>query len=125
MAASLNNFYLLDVFDGTTLLLFTSIKVMFGRGGPRKSDNSKYYDILGVSKNATEDEIKKCYRKVAMNNHPDKGGDPEKIKEYFNALFIQQFKELGQAYEVLGDPEKKEMYDQYGEDTLKEGMGGG
>ncbi|ESW06506.1 hypothetical protein PHAVU_010G053800 [Phaseolus vulgaris] len=71
---------------------------MFGRGGPRKSDNSKYYDILGVSKNATEDEIKKCYRK---------------------------FKELGQAYEVLGDPEKKEMYDQYGEDTLKEGMGGG
>jgi len=42
-----------------------------------------------------------------------------------NIRFIQQFKELGQTYEVLGDPEKKEMYDQYGEDTLKEGMGGG
>ncbi|RDX58433.1 Chaperone protein dnaJ A6, partial [Mucuna pruriens] len=86
--------------------------VMFGRG-PRRSDNSKYYDILGVSKNASEDEIKKAYRKAAMKNHPDKGGDPEK------------FKELGQAYEVLSDPEKKDKYDQYGEDALKEGMGGG
>ncbi|CAN0863266.1 Chaperone protein dnaJ 2 [Linum grandiflorum] len=48
-----------------------------------------------------------------MKNHPDKGGDPEK------------FKELAQAYEVLSDPEKREIYDQYGEDALKEGMGGG
>ncbi|KAJ4906731.1 DnaJ domain protein [Raphanus sativus] len=46
-------------------------------------------------------------------NHPDKGGDPEK------------FKELAQAYEVLSDPEKREIYDEYGEDALKEGMGGG
>lgn len=85
---------------------------MFGRT-PKKSDNTKYYDILGVSKSAAPDELKKAYRKAAIKNHPDKGGDPEK------------FKELAQAYEVLSDPEKREIYDQYGEDALKEGMGGG
>lgn len=80
---------------------------------PKKSDNTKYYEILGVSKTATQDELKKAYRKAAIKNHPDKGGDPEK------------FKELAQAYEVLSDTEKREIYDQYGEDALKEGMGGG
>lgn len=85
---------------------------MFGRA-PKKSDNTKYYEVLGVSKTAAADELKKAYRKAAIKNHPDKGGDPEK------------FKELAQAYEVLSDPEKREIYDQYGEDALKEGMGGG
>ncbi|CAM6089249.1 unnamed protein product [Calypogeia fissa] len=85
---------------------------MFGRA-PKKSDNTRYYDILGVSKTASADELKKAYRKAAIKNHPDKGGDPEK------------FKELAQAYEALSDPEKREIYDQYGEDALKEGMGGG
>eukprot|EP00250_Pteridium_aquilinum_P004124 c14356_g1_i1 orf=473-1735(-) len=85
---------------------------MFGRG-PKKSDNTRYYDILGVNKTASSDELKKAYRKAAIKNHPDKGGDPEK------------FKELAQAYEVLSDPEKRDIYDQYGEDALKEGMGGG
>ncbi|KAL5999244.1 DNAj domain protein [Asimina triloba] len=86
---------------------------MFGRAAPKKSDNTKYYEILGVSKTASQEDLKKAYRRAAIKNHPDKGGDPEK------------FKELAQAYEVLSDPEKREIYDQYGEDALKEGMGGG
>ncbi|KAJ6816905.1 dnaJ protein-like protein 2-like [Iris pallida] len=80
---------------------------------PRKSDSTRYYEILGVSKSASPDELKKAYRVAALKNHPDKGGDPEK------------FKELSQAYDVLNDPEKREIYDQYGEDGLKEGMGAG
>nr|AAB86799.1 putative [Arabidopsis thaliana]prf//2118338A AtJ2 protein [Arabidopsis thaliana] len=86
---------------------------MFGRGPSRKSDNTKFYEILGVPKTAAPEDLKKAYKKAAIKNHPDKGGDPEK------------FKELAQAYEVLSDPEKREIYDQYGEDALKEGMGGG
>ncbi|KAK9734640.1 hypothetical protein RND81_04G153800 [Saponaria officinalis] len=85
---------------------------MFGRA-PKKSDNTKYYEILGVPQSASADELKKAYKKAAIKNHPDKGGDPEK------------FKELAHAYEVLSDPEKREIYDEYGEDALKEGMGGG
>ncbi|XP_050371612.1 dnaJ protein homolog [Argentina anserina] len=88
---------------------------MFGGGGraPKKSDNTKYYEILGVSKTAAPEDLKKAYKKAAIKNHPDKGGDPEK------------FKELAQAYEVLSDPDKREIYDQYGEDGLKEGMQSG
>ncbi|XP_077239317.1 dnaJ protein homolog [Tasmannia lanceolata] len=82
-------------------------------GAPWKSDSTRYYVILGVSKGASQDGLKKAYKKAAIKNHPDKGGDPEK------------FKELTKAYEVLSDPEKRGIYDLYGEDALKEGMGGG
>ena len=58
-----------------------------------------YYDVLGVSKESTQDEIKKAYRKLALIFHPDKGGDPEK------------FKEISEAYETLSDPDKRENYD--------------
>ena len=60
------------------------------RGGPKKEvDNSKFYDLIGVPKTATTDEIKKAFRKLALKAHPDKGGDAEK------------FKEISVAYEVL------------------------
>ncbi|KAE8697511.1 DnaJ protein-like protein ANJ1 [Hibiscus syriacus] len=79
---------------------------------PRYSVYTNYYEVLGVPKTATRDEIKKAYKKGAMKNHPDKCGDAEK------------FKELVEAYEVLSDPEKRKIYDQYGEDDVTEGMGG-
>ncbi|EFJ49194.1 molecular chaperone [Volvox carteri f. nagariensis] len=84
-----------------------------GGSGSKKVNNNRYYELLGVSKDASLDEIKKAHRKLALKMHPDKGGDPEK------------FKEINEAYDVLKDPKKKEIYDQYGEDAIKEGMGGG
>uniref|UniRef100_A0A804MS65 Chaperone protein dnaJ 3 n=1 Tax=Zea mays TaxID=4577 RepID=A0A804MS65_MAIZE len=83
------------------------------KGIKKETISALYYEILGVSKDASQDDLKKAYRKAAIKDHPNKGGDPEK------------FKELAQAYEVPSDPEKREIYDQYGEDALKEGMGGG
>ncbi len=80
-----------------------------------------YYNTLGVTKDATKEEIKKAYRKMALKYHPDKNpGDPSAEK---------QFKEVSEAYEVLSDENKKHLYDQYGAEGLKGagmgGMGGG
>jgi len=83
-------------------------------GAPRKAaDTSKFYDLLGVEKNASTSDIKKAFRRAAVQHHPDKGGDEEK------------FKEINKAYEVLADPEKREIYDQYGEEGLDQNGGGG
>ena len=84
-----------------------------GGGRGKKADNSKFYKLLEVDKNASESDIKKAYRKLAVKHHPDKGGDPE------------MFKEISRAYEVLSDPKKKETYDRFGEEGLEEGGGGG
>jgi DnaJ family protein A protein 2 len=75
---------------------------------------TKYYDLLEVSPNASEADLKKAYRKKALRLHPDKGGDPE------------LFKEVTHAYEILSDPDKRSIYDTRGEAGLSEqgGMGG-
>lgn len=78
-----------------------------------------YYSILGISREATPEEIKKAYRKKALESHPDRNpGDPKAE---------QQFKLISEAYEALSDENKRRIYDQYGEDGLKgaAGMGGG
>jgi molecular chaperone DnaJ len=72
-----------------------------------------YYEILGVEKGASADEIKKAYRKAAVKNHPDHGGDEAK------------FKEINEAYEVLKDPAKKQRYDQFGKAGVNGGAAGG
>ncbi|MBA2422679.1 MAG: molecular chaperone DnaJ [Chitinophagales bacterium] len=78
-----------------------------------------YYEVLGVSKNAASDEIKKAYRKVAMQYHPDRNPGDKSAEE--------KFKEAAEAYEVLSDTEKKKRYDQYGHAGMSgnAGFGGG
>ncbi len=76
-----------------------------------------YYQVLGINKNATSDEIKKAYRKQALKFHPDKNPGDKSAEA--------KFKEVSEAYEVLSDENKKRVYDQYGEEGLKgAGMGG-
>ena len=74
-----------------------------------------YYEVLGVSRKASEDELKKAYRKVAMKHHPDRNPGDKKAEE--------KFKEASEAFEVLGDREKRARYDQFGH--AAEGMGSG
>jgi molecular chaperone DnaJ len=75
-----------------------------------------YYEILGISKTASADEIKRAYRKLAAKYHPDRNKE---------ANAEEQFKEVGEAYEVLSDQQKRQMYDQYGEAGVQGGNFGG
>ena len=78
-----------------------------------------FYDILGVNRDASDDEIKKAYRKLAMKYHPDRNPDNPKAEEHF--------KEVKEAYEILSDGQKRAAYDQYGHAGVdpQAGMGGG
>ncbi len=80
------------------------------------STNTDYYSILGVSKSASADEIKRSYRKLALQYHPDRN----KTKEA-----EEKFKEINKAYEVLGDPQKRQTYDQFGAAAFEQGGAGG
>ena len=85
-----------------------------GAGGTTSEppDTTKLYEVLGVEKTATEKDIKKAFRKLAVKHHPDKGGDEH------------TFKEINAAYEILSDPKKRELYDKYGlEGVEQDGSG--
>ena len=76
-----------------------------------------YYEVLGVSKTATPDEIKKAYRKMAIKYHPDKNPGDKEAEE--------KFKEAAEAYDVLSNEEKRQKYDQFGHSMGPQGFPGG
>jgi DnaJ family protein A protein 2 len=84
------------------------VRAFQGFGKSAQKPNMKFYEALGVEKSASEAEIKKAYKKAAMQHHPDRGGDEHK------------FKEVTEAYEILSDPQKRRAYDQFGEEGVNQ-----
>lgn len=80
-------------------------------------DKRDYYEVLGVSKNATPEELKKAYRKLAIKYHPDKNPGDKEAEE--------KFKEAAEAYDVLSDADKRQKYDQFGHSMGPQGFPGG
>ena len=80
--------------------------------------STNYYDLLGVNKDASDDEIKKSYKKLAMKYHPDRNKNNKEDAE-------KKFKDISNAYNILSDKNKKQIYDQFGEEGLQGGMGAG
>jgi len=78
---------------------------------------AEFYSVLGVERTASDDDIKKAYRKLAMTYHPDRNNGSKEAEE--------RFKEITEAYDVLRDPQKRAAYDRYGEAGLRSGGGGG
>ena len=82
----------------------------------RPATKRDYYEIRGVARAASDDDIKKAYRKLALQYHPDRNKAPEAT---------ERFKEATEAYQVLSDSEKRSMYDRYGHGAFDRGGGGG
>src|SRR5512136_1998697 len=81
------------------------------------STKADYYEILGVPKTASEDDIKKAYRKLAMKYHPDKNPGDKSAEE--------KFRDATEAYEILKDPQRRSQYDQFGHAAFQQGGGPG
>ena len=81
------------------------------------AEKKDYYEVLGVEKTATDDELKKAYRRLAKKYHPDANPDNKEEAE-------AKFKEVNEAYEVLSNPQKRKMYDQFGTADPSQGFGG-
>src|SRR5690606_17480896 len=88
-----------------------------GRGKWHYMSKRDYYEVLGVSRTASDEELKKSYRRCAMKYHPDRNPD--------DASAEASFKECKEAYEVLSDASRRRMYDQHGHAAFEHGMGGG
>ena len=82
----------------------------------RMANKRDYYEVLGVSKSADAKEIKKAYRKIAMQYHPDRNPDDKAAEE--------KFKEAAEAYEILSDEQKRARYDRFGHAGMGQGGGG-